>query len=230
MLRHVSKMNRLVLCSGVLCAVAGIGWADGKSAAASATTTIFSTHMVPPNINGMTFVSPWMTALSTTITPPGGKDLFISFSAQTALLDLSGQGGSGLAGAATFTEEDNIIQARVLVDGVAASPGGVVYDCLIRTLSTVLANQITSCHEVAETGVVTCTFGSDFISQIIDTTGVRTFNFIMRGVSPGTHVVQAQVRFVASNFRSPNVAPDQSVISAVVGSRTLTVEQVQLDH
>ena len=188
--------------------------------------------MVPPNINGMTFVSPWMTALSTTITPPGGKDLFISFSAQTALLDLSGQGGSGLAGAATFTEEDNIIQARVLaklVDGVAASPGGVVYDCLIRSLSTVLANQITSCHEVAETGVVTCTFGNDFIRQLIDTTGVRTFNFIMRGVSPGTHVVQAQVRFVASNFRSPNVAPDQSVISAVVGSHTLTVEQVQLD-
>ena len=226
-------MNRLVLCSGVLCAVAGIGWADGKSAAASATTTILSTHMVPPNINGMTFVSPWMTALSTTITPPGGKDLFISFSAQTALLDLSGQGGSGLAGAATFTEEDNIIQARVLaklVDGVAASPGGVVYDCLIRSLSTVLANQIASCHGVAETGVVTCTFGNDFISQIIDTTGVRTFNFIMRGVSPGTHVVQAQVRFVASNFRSPNAPPNQSVISAVVGSRTLTVEQVQLDQ
>jgi hypothetical protein len=116
------------------------------------------------------------------------------------------------------------------VDGVAATPGVVVYDALIRSLSATLANPITSCREVSEvTGVVTCTFGSDFLGQLIETAGVRSFNFIMRDVSPDNHVIVAQVRFVANNFRSPNAAPNSSAIAAVVGARTLTVEQVALD-
>lgn len=214
-----------VLC----CSAIAYAQSAEKAAAANASTVIISTHSVPPNPNGVTFVSPWITLLSTQIMPPGGKDLFIGFSAQTTLLDISGQGGSATPSSFTFTQELNEIQARVLVDGVTAAPGAVVYDGLIRTLSAALANPITSCHEVAETGVVTCTFGSDFLGQLIETTGVRSFNFIMRDVSPGNHVILAQVRFIASNFRSPNAAPDSSAIAAVVGSRTLTVEQVKLD-
>jgi len=226
-------MRKVVTCLVVLCAVAGCALADEKAAAANASTLIISTHMVPPNPNGVTFVGPWITVLSTSITPPGGKDLFIGFSAQTTLADVSGQGGSGTAASSTFTFEANEIQARVLVDGVAAAPGAVVYDALIRTLSATLANPITSCHEVAEVGplagVVTCTFGSDFLGQLIETAGVRSFNFIMRDVSPANHVILAQVRFVATNFRSPNAAPNSSAIAAVVGARTLTVDQVKLD-
>src|SRR6266849_5768758 len=145
-------MRRVAACLVMLCAAAGWALADEKAAAANATTLIISTHMVPPNPNGVTFVSPWITVLSTQIKPPGGKDLFIGFSAQTTLADLSNQGGSGTASSTTFTEEVNYIQARVLVDGVAAAPGSVVYDALIRTLSAMLANPITSCHEVAEAG------------------------------------------------------------------------------
>ena len=78
-------------------------------------------------------------------------------------------------------------------------------------------------------GVVTCTFGSDFLGQLIETAGVRSFNFIMRDVSPDNHVIVAQVRFVARNFRSPVATPNTSAIAAVVGARTLTVEQVALD-
>ena len=78
-------------------------------------------------------------------------------------------------------------------------------------------------------GVVTCTFGSDFLGQLIETAGVRSFNFIMRDVSPDSHVILAQVRFVARNFRSPAATPNTSAIAAVVGARTLTVEQVALD-
>ncbi len=226
-------MRKPIACLVLLCAVAGSALADEKAAASNASTLIISTHMVPPNPNGVTFVSPWITVLSTQIRPPGGKDLFIGFSAQTTLADVSGQGGSGTPFNTTFTEEANAIQARVLVDGVAAVPGPVVYDSLIRTLSATLANPITSCHEVAEVGplagVVTCTFGSDFLSQLIETAGVRDFNFIMRDVSPDNHVILAQVRFVATNFRSPNAAPNSSAIAAVVGARTLTVEQVKLD-
>jgi hypothetical protein len=170
-----------------------------------------------------------MTVASTSIKPPGGKDLFITFSVQTALDDISQQGGSGTPFTSTFTQESNIIQARILVDGVPASPGPVVYDCLIRSLSATLANPITSCTEVDPSGVVKCSFGADFLAQIIDTTGVRTFNFIVRGVTPDTHVVQAQILFVANNFRSPNAAPSASAISAVIGARSLTVEQVTLD-
>jgi hypothetical protein len=55
--------------------------------------------------------------------------------------------------------------------------GAVVYDALIRTLSAKLANPITSCREVAESGpmagVVTCTSGNNFLNQLIETAGVR---------------------------------------------------------
>src|SRR5215471_2809390 len=115
-----------------------------KAAAANSSILIMSTHMVPPDPNGVTFVGPWITVLSTHLKPPGGKDLFIAFSAQTTLADASTQGGSGTASSATITQESNIIQARVLVDGVLATPGAVVYDALIRTLSATLANPITS--------------------------------------------------------------------------------------
>ena len=226
-------MLKTIACVVVLCALAGPALSDEKAAASNASTLIISTHMVPPNPNGVTFTSAWMTVLSTEITPPGGKDLFIGFSAQTTLADVSNQGGSGTPFSTTITEEANVIQARVLVDGMAAAPGVVVYDGLIRTLGATLANPITSCHEVAEVGpnagVVTCTFGSDFLGQLIETAGVHNFNFIMRDVSPANHVILAQVRFVATNFRSPNAAPNSSAIAAVVGARTLTVEQVKLD-
>jgi hypothetical protein len=191
--------------------------------------------MVPPDPNGATFISPWITVLSTSITPPGGKDLFINFSAQTSLLDLSGQGG--LPGPQfTFTQELNFLRVRILVDGVPASPGfggqagaGLVYDGMIRSLNTTLANPILACKEVDPSGVVTCAFGPDFIGQLLNTTGVRSFNFFMRDVSPGSHVVEAQVQFVAQNFRSPNAPPNNSMLSAAIGVRTLTVEQLMLD-
>jgi len=185
--------------------------------------------MVPPDPTGVTFTSPWITVLSTQIQPPGGKDLFIAFSTETSLVDVSDQGGSGTPASATFTEEVNEIQARVLVDGVAATPGAVVYDALIRSLSDRLANPIISCHEVDPSGVVTCTFGSDLIDQLIETAGVRSFNFIMRDVTPDNHSIVAQVRLKATNFRSPNALPNASLIAAIVGARTLTVEQVKLD-
>src|SRR5260370_20482444 len=103
-MRHLFPYRGLV----VLCAVAGWALADEKAAAANASTLIISTHMVPPNPNGVTFVSPWITVLSTQIKPPGGKDLFIGFSAQTALADVS-TNGIGMA-SFTFTAEGNIIR------------------------------------------------------------------------------------------------------------------------
>src|SRR5260370_40605191 len=100
-------MRKLVVCAVALCAVAGLALADEKAAAANASTVIISTHMVPPNANGVTFVSPWITVLRTEITPPGGKDLFIGFSAQTTLADVSNQCRSGTPFRATFTEDVN---------------------------------------------------------------------------------------------------------------------------
>jgi len=209
---------------------------EAQKAAAKASILIVSTHTVPPDPNGVTFVSPWLTVLSTQITPPGGKDLFIGFSAQTTLADLSNQSATGFHDgpvAQIFTEELNYIQARVLVDGVEAPPGEVLYDALIRTLRATLATPIITCREVAEAGpgrgVVLCTFGSDFLNELIQTTGVHSFNFIMRDVSPANHVIVAPVRFVATNFLSSSSASSNSAIAALIGASTLKVEQVALD-
>ena len=112
-------MRKLVACTFVLCAVA-LGQPAEKAAATTASTLIISSHMVPPNPNGATFVGPWITVLSTQIKPPGGKDLIIEFSAQTALLDVSAQVGSGTAASATINAQNTSPRLNPPVHGTAA--------------------------------------------------------------------------------------------------------------
>src|SRR5262252_7246781 len=102
-----TTFKTVIQVSLMLTLTCGLTFGQGaeKAAAANASILILSTHMVPPNPNGVTFTSPWLTVLSTQIKPPGGKDLFIGFSTQTTLADVSGQGSSGTAANSTFTFE-----------------------------------------------------------------------------------------------------------------------------
>ncbi len=83
-----------------------------KAAAASSDVIqmVFSAGNSGPN-------PPFVTVLSASIKPPGGKDLFITFSAQTLVKALS-VNDSFFRAPATLTLEDVAIQVRCLVDGV----------------------------------------------------------------------------------------------------------------
>jgi hypothetical protein len=218
-------MRKLFATATVFSALAGLAFADAKSAASTSTTQIYA---VTGN-NGAFFTTPWVTVSSTQIQPPGGKDLLINLSAQTIVAynsDITATSGSG---GFTYSVMGNRLEVRILVDGVPAAPGVVSYDSQFRFMETFLANPIANCHEFDPSGFVACNFGQNFIADLLETTGVRSFNFIMRNVSPANHVITAQVRFGLQNFVFPGPPSGNSYVFAVIGPRTLTVEQLHLD-
>jgi hypothetical protein len=180
-----------------------------KAAAASSVVNqfVFSTEFSGPN-------PPFVTVLSTSIKPPGGKDLFITFSAQTGVFTQS-INDEIPALPSTFTLENVAIQVQVLLDGVPVpiappSPLSIVtYDNLARLTSRFTQGQI------------------DFMSLVVDEGGARSFTWIARDVGVGEHTVEVQARFLFNNVRFP-LATTFSSIAAVLGPKTLTVEQVKL--
>ena len=119
------------------------------------------------------------------------------------------------AAPSTLTSENVAIQVRVLLDGVPvpiAPPSllsNITFDNLIRTTTRFTAGQI------------------DFLTLVVDEGGARSFTWIARDVGNGTHAVAVQARFLFNNVRFP-LATTFSSIAAVLGPKTLTVEQVKL--
>jgi len=190
----------VLLCSGVVFAQQPAA----KAAAASSVVneTVFSAGSSGPD-------PAFETVLSTSVRPPGGHDLFITFSAQTIVQALSSQGSFFFR--FTFTAEQVAIQMRCLVDGVpvAIAPpstlANVNLDNLVRT-----TNQFAF---------------RDFLTLVTEEGGARSFTWIKRDVGVGVHTVEIQTRFLFNNSR---FFSSFSSIAAVIGPKTLTVEEVML--
>ena len=104
-------MCKSVVCTVEISVVARFVLADEKTAAAEPSVLIVSTHSVWPNPEAATFTSPWITVLSTHITPPGAKDL--GFLARTALADITARGGSLTGASRTSAMEGNVVRATM---------------------------------------------------------------------------------------------------------------------
>src|SRR5499433_3845824 len=208
--------TRFSLCFlAVLCLlVASGGFAQNanaaeKAAAASSNVNqfVFSTGNSGPN-------PAFVTVLSTSIKPPGGKDLFITFSAQTGVFTTSVNNDIPAA-PSTLTSENVAIQVRVLLDGnpVPIAPpstlSNLTLDNLIRTTTRFTPGQI------------------DFLTLVVDEGGARSYTWIARDVGNGDHTVAVQARFLFNNVRFP-LGNTFSSIAAVLGPKTLTVEEVAL--
>ena len=193
----------------VVSASAVLAQSAEKAAAASSVVNqfVFSTGNSGAN-------PPFVTVLSTSIKPPGGKDLFITFSAQTGVFTTSVNNDIPAA-PSTLTSENVAIQVRVLLDGVPvpiAPPSllsNVTYDNLIRTTTRFTPGQI------------------DFLTLVVDEGGARSYTWIARDVGVGDHTVTVQARFLFNNVRFP-LGNTFSSIAAVLGPKTLTVEEVNL--
>jgi hypothetical protein len=190
-----------------------------KAAASSATSILFRT----PTGGNVPDAGTWVTILDTNIKPPGGKDLFIGVSAETEIVNVNNNAATG---AVTASSASGVLYVRVLVDGVVATPGRVVLNALQHTAITRLSTQLSSCTEVdvgPNAGKVTCTSTPGLLDTILLDAMSNTFNFIMQDVSPGdVHNIKVQAQFFASSSAG-------SFAEALIGRRTLTVEQVALD-
>lgn len=220
-----------VLCIGTVSAQQPATKAAAASATASVDLATVSASATGGQVVACTIGTPvpafctcteWAPLISTSILAPGGKDLFIGFSAQTGLFTNSLNSNTG--GASTTTTDENVsIQVRVLVDSATtsttpppanvAAPGPVAFDRLIRATSQTAA--------------------SDILSLVLREGGAHSFNFIQKDLLPGAvHTVNVQKRFCYNNFfaATGGTATASSSFFAAIGPRTLTVEQVILDQ
>lgn len=202
----------------VLCCAVGFGQTAEKAAAASSVLYQFTTS------KGNAGPSPeWTTLLRTSIKPPGGKDLFITFSAQTGLFTTSSNVTFTFG---TYTLEDVAVQVRCLLNGTAVpiSPGSsvttVTFDNLVRST----------------------TKGSpaDVLDLVVNQGGAHSFTWIARDVGVSEQTVDVQARFLYTTRASVDGASvgtgsaalgsssATSSIQALIGPQTLIVEQVKL--
>jgi hypothetical protein len=190
-----------------------------KAAASSATTILFRT----PTGGNVPDGGAWVTVLETSIKPPGGKDLFIGVSAQTEIVNVTLNAATG---AITSSAALGEILIRVLVDGVPATPGVVVFNALEHSVATRLSTQLSNCTEVdigLNAGKVICTSTPGLLDILSFDASANGFNFIMQDVGAGVHDIQVQAQFFAASF------PSSSIAEALMFARTVTVEQVALD-
>jgi hypothetical protein len=206
----------VIVCA---CGLVALAQPAEKAAASSATAILFRT----PTFGNVPDAGSWVTVLETSIQPPGGKDLFIGVSAQTSIENLNANAATGLA---TISSALGKIVIRVLVDGVPATPGLVVFNEVQHNVQTLLSTQLSNCTEVdigPNAGKVTCASTPGLLQTVFLDASANSFNFIMRDVSHTTaHDIQVQAQFFASSSTG-------SLAEAIMGPRTVTVEQVALD-
>ena len=159
------------------------------------------------------FVGPWTTVLSTCIKPPGGNDLVIGVSAQTALFTANQNISMSFFPVPTITVENVNVQVRVLLDGVPVPVGS----------PTVTAITFDNLVRVTDQLQLSGDFSVDSLSLVVDEGGARAFNWLAPNVGVGEHTITVQNRFTFNNVAFSFAF---SSTAALVGPRTLTVEEV----
>ena len=203
-------MRKLLIMTFTVALFEGAAFASciqaSKAAASESSVVVFQA-------TSGNFVGPWTTVLSTCIKPPGGNDLVIGVSAQTAVFTANQNISMSFFPVPTITVENVNIQIRVLLDGVPVPVGpptvtAITFDNLVRVTA-----------QLQQSG----DFSVDSLSLVVDEGGARSFNWIAPNVGVGEHTITVQNRFTFNNIAFSFAF---SSTAALVGPRTLTVEEV----
>jgi hypothetical protein len=203
-------MRKLLIMTFTVALFEGAAFASciqaSKAAASDSTVVVFQA-------TSGNFVGPWTTVLSTCIKPPGGNDLVIGVSAQTALFTANQNISMSFFPVPTITVENVNIQVRVLLDGVPVPVGS----------PTVTAITFDNLVRVTDQLQLSGDFSVDSLSLVVDEGGARAFNWLAPNVGVGEHTITVQNRFTFNNVAFSFAF---SSTAALVGPRTLTVEEV----
>ena len=204
----------------VLLAVGFLGLASTSALAQSAKATAKVGNV---NVLNQTSLG-WTTILSNTIKTANQKDLFIDVSLETGLYtqtEVKSRGNKDTSSA------EATIKVQVLVDGVPAYPGDVVFDRRAQTLSATLGGILENCTDSNGDGDIDlndCTLAPEEIELILDTMAAHSFNFIMDDLRPGEHTVEVQAMISTSSSSGAGSAS----ANATIGNGSVTVEEVRL--
>lgn len=140
----------------------------------------------------------WTSIMTTQIKTSNHKTLFINPSLECGLYTqttVRSRGGRKDTSTASAT-----IQMQVLVDGVLANPGIVVYCSRTQELSATLGGILQSCSDFDGDGTTTaeeCEMTDEEISLLLNTMEASSFNF-GADVGTGVHTVEVQAKISTS--------------------------------
>jgi len=157
----------------------------------------------------------------------GNSSLLVGGSLQTTILTNTYTTGGGGKQQASATGS---VVVMMLVDGNAAPvgcttncptgvayPAWVTYDARTQTLTTNLGNICTTAS-----GVLTCT-SPESIQLLLSTTSAHSFNFIVPGLSAGTHTIQFMIAVSTDATPSSLLVGAEASVAIGVGSLTAQV-------
>ena len=208
------KLVNVLLAVGLL----GLACTSALAQSAKATAKVGNVNVLNQTSFG------WTTILSNTIKTANQKDLFIDVSLETGLYTQTKVRSNGNK---DTSSADATIKVQVLVDGVPAYPGDVVFDRRSQTLSATLGGILENCVDSNGDGDIDlndCTLAPEEIELILDTMAAHSFNFIMDDLSPGEHAVEVQAMISTSGSSGAGSASS----NATIGNGSVTVEEVRL--
>ena len=167
----------------------------------------------------------WTTILSNTIMTAQENALFIDVSLETGLYVQTKTRSNGNK---DTSSAEATIKVQVLVDGVPAYPGDVVFDRSNQTLSATLGGILENCTDSNGDGDIDlndCTLAPEEIELIQDTMAAHSFNFILDNLAPGEHAVEVQAMISTSSSSGAGSASS----NATIGNGSVTIEAVRLN-
>lgn len=157
---------------------------------------------------------------------PNKKDLLIGVSLETMLTTrtrVKSKGGNQDTQAVHAG-----ISITVLVDGVVAMPGKVVFDDRVQEMTAIFGGVIESCTDLNGDGTIKvvdeCVVSDEELELLLSTAGARHFNFMMADLEPGDHTIDVMADIIADPDYDQDGVPGEAV--ALYGKRTLSVEEV----
>lgn len=224
------SLRTLTFATGLL-AAAGVGLMLSSTAshasplvpaASSKSTVKFAETMMVDGANQ----DGWTTLLSNGIKTSSQKDLFCDVSLECGLFTRTEVQSKG--GKKDTSTAEGIIKIRVVVDGMVAYPGEVVFAGRSQTLSATLEGQIAKCLSVdADTGAIVLDedcVQPEAVELILDTMTASSFNFIIPDCGVGEHTVDVQCLVETTAYAEDGVAD----VMCAVGKGCFTVQEVRL--
>ena len=187
---------------------------------ASTKATAFFGDIAILNSSELSFTS----IMSTQIKTSNQKTLFINPSLECGLFTQTTVRSKG--GVKDTSTASATIQMQVLVDGVAASPGVVVYCSRTQELSATLGGIVTSCSDVNGDGTTTaeeCELTDEEISLLLNTMDATSFNF-GANVGSGVHKIEVMAKISTSTSTQTGTAE----AFATIGKGSVVVTEQRL--
>lgn len=173
--------------------------------------------------------SGWQTVLEQDLKSANNHDLMIGAYFETGLLTSTTVNSKNMV-PDTSTATANI-KVRVLVDGMEAAPGEVVFGRRTQQLSATLEGAIAGCLSIVTNSagglqivLDTNCVAPETISLLEDTGAANAFMFNMPGVLAGEHNIQVQAKIDAMGDNQTGTF----TAAGYLGKGTLTVTSVRL--